>query len=159
MRVFGLDALDQLAFFRMTGNDGIGMARARFERRLFEIEAQAGFAHLRIRPVATEAVGGQDGLHILVEIEPLGGLCSVRAWPGLVAAGDECKKRSAQGETGPGRPSAGAGPSDPLPIHKGRGQRILLLLSSCCFQPSGKFAVRFHGIFQIQAREIQHFGA
>ena len=54
-------------------------ARARWRRAspdaseggLFQIKAQAGFAHFRIGPMATEAVAGQDRLHILVEVEML----------------------------------------------------------------------------------------
>jgi hypothetical protein len=66
-----LDALDELALPGMAGNDSVGMAGALFEGRLFEVEPKAGFAHFRIGAVATEAIGGEDGLHVLVEVKVL----------------------------------------------------------------------------------------
>ena len=52
----------------MAGDDGVGMAGALLEGRLTEVEPQAGFAHLGVGPVATETVGGEDGLDVLIEV-------------------------------------------------------------------------------------------
>src|ERR1700691_6153169 len=58
----------------MARPDGVRMARPLSECRLLHVEPQTGLAHLGIGPVATEAVAGQDGLHILVEVKTLCGL-------------------------------------------------------------------------------------
>jgi hypothetical protein len=49
----------------------IGMPGALAERRLLQIEPEPCLAHLRVGPMATEAVAGQDRLHILIEVKPL----------------------------------------------------------------------------------------
>ncbi len=36
---------------------------------LFQVKPQIGLAHLRIGTMTTEAVAGQDRLHILIEIK------------------------------------------------------------------------------------------
>ena len=92
-----MNALDELALLGMAGDDGVGVTGALFECGLFEVEAEAGLAHLRIGPMATEAVAGEDGLDVLVEVEVLRE--PLRGLPGLlaVAAGDCGQERA--GET------------------------------------------------------------
>jgi hypothetical protein len=69
--ILRLDALDEFALFGMAGNNCVGMAWAFSESRLFQIEPQARLAHFGVGPMATEAVAGQNGLDILVEIKML----------------------------------------------------------------------------------------
>ena len=71
MRVFGLNALDELALVGMTGDDGVGMAGTLTKGRFFQVQSQPRLAHLRIRPMTTKAITGQNRLHILIEIEML----------------------------------------------------------------------------------------
>jgi hypothetical protein len=71
VRILSLDPLDHLALFRMTGHDGVWLAGALAESGFFEIQPKPGFARRRVWPVATEAVTGQDGLHVLIEIKVL----------------------------------------------------------------------------------------
>src|SRR5205085_8108435 len=54
--VFGGDELDHFALARSAGNDGVISRLKLFERFLFEIEAQAGFALVFVRAMAGVAV-------------------------------------------------------------------------------------------------------
>lgn len=89
MRISGLDALDEFALFGMTGNDGVGVAGALLHSRFAEIEAEAGFAHFGVRPVTTEAAGGEDRLHVLIEVE-MG--CGASVGRGVTASRQEYEK-------------------------------------------------------------------
>ena len=71
VRVLGFNPSDQFAFFGMTGHDGIRLPWALLKGGLFQVEPQVGFPHLRIGPVATKTVAGQDRLNILVEVKML----------------------------------------------------------------------------------------
>ena len=53
----------------MTGDDRVATARAFSHCPLSKVEPQPGLAHFWIGAVATETTTGQDGLHILIEIE------------------------------------------------------------------------------------------
>jgi hypothetical protein len=73
------------------------MAGAFFHGELGEVEAEAGFAHLRIGAVAGEAAGGEDGLDVLIEVETLaGGEMSLAG----VTAGDRHKGDRSQEQGG-----------------------------------------------------------
>lgn len=71
MRVRGFDALDQLALIRVSGNNCIGVPRALPERGFFQVESQPCLAHLGVGAMASEAVAGQNWLHILIKINLL----------------------------------------------------------------------------------------
>src|SRR5579872_714858 len=68
-RIFGFNPLDQLALLRVTRNDSVAMAFALLHRPFSQVKPQACFAHLRVGTVTSETTAGQDGLHILIEIE------------------------------------------------------------------------------------------
>ena len=68
VRVFRLDALNQFALLRVAGHDRIWMPRTLFECRFAQVQPQSRLAHLGIGPVTTEAIAGQDRLHVLVKI-------------------------------------------------------------------------------------------
>src|SRR5580658_7791034 len=98
MRVLRLDALDQLTLFRMSSDDGIRMASPLSERRLFQVQPQPSLAHLRVGPMATETVAGQNRLHILIEINPLRTPHSVAVSLPLVAAYGDSQQQSGQAQ-------------------------------------------------------------
>src|SRR5271165_4601856 len=63
----------------MPGHDGIRLAWTLLEGRLFEVKAQVGLPHFRIGTMTTEAIAGQNGLHILVEVKMLPRLSGMAA--------------------------------------------------------------------------------
>jgi hypothetical protein len=55
----------------MSWNNRVGVPRPLFERRFLQVQPESRLAHFRVRPVTTEAVAGQNRLHVLVEIKML----------------------------------------------------------------------------------------
>jgi hypothetical protein len=55
----------------MSRHDGVRVSRALFECRLLKIEAQPRLAHFGIGPMTTKAVGCEDRLDVLIEVEVL----------------------------------------------------------------------------------------
>ena len=76
--VRGRDAANEFAPVRVAGDDGRFSVRQRFDGVAPQIESQAAFAVLFVRPVAGEAVFRQDGPHIAVEVDRPGRRLSSR---------------------------------------------------------------------------------
>ena len=69
--VGGEDALEEGAFFGVTGDDGDGAVVVGFGGGFF-VEAEAGFAFGFIGAVAEEAVFGEDGTDLAAEVDGVG---------------------------------------------------------------------------------------
>ena len=74
IRVRGEDAHDQFALLGLAGND-----RAFAQRDFAVIEAQLGFALVRVRAVAMKAVLRKDRANVAIEVDALGRAGCVRA--------------------------------------------------------------------------------
>ena len=85
--LLGGDSPDELALFRVSGDDG-PMARVQPPQGgILEVEAQSGHALVLIGPVAGVAVVGEDGTNVAVEVERRAFLGSGR----LQGVGDKCR--------------------------------------------------------------------
>jgi hypothetical protein len=70
--VGGEDALEEGAFFGVTGDDGDGAVVVGFGGG-FVVEAEAGFAFGFVGTVTEEAVFGEDGADLAAEVDGVGG--------------------------------------------------------------------------------------
>jgi hypothetical protein len=74
MKIFGFNALDKFAQFRMSRYDGVRFPWTLLKGGLCQIQPQPGFSHLGVRSMASETVAGEDRLYIFIEIQMLHGL-------------------------------------------------------------------------------------
>jgi hypothetical protein len=69
MRIPGFDPIDQLAFFRMSGNNRVRVSRALPQRPFRKVKAETRLSHFRIWTMTTETATRQDWLHVLIKIQ------------------------------------------------------------------------------------------